>query len=107
MSLLIKGGRVVTATENRIADVLVDGERIAEIGEGLRADGAREIDARGMLVLPGCVDPHVHIDTDFGGATTVDDFTTGTAAAAAGGTTTVINFGMQWPGQTLRGALDG
>jgi dihydropyrimidinase len=104
--LLIRGGRIITTTENRVADVLVEGERITAIGEDLPAGQARELDARGLLVLPGCVDPHVHLDTDFGGAKTVDDFTNGTAAAAIGGTTTLINFAMQWPGQTLAQALD-
>jgi dihydropyrimidinase len=107
MSLLIKNGTVVSAADTQVADVLVEGGRIVAVGPQLEAEADRVVDASDLLVLPGGVDPHVHLDTDFGGATTVDDFTTGTAAAAVGGTTTVINFGMQWPGETLRGALDG
>jgi dihydropyrimidinase len=107
MTLLIKGGRIVTAEDDYVADVFVDGEQIAQIGPDLDVTADRTLDAAGMLVLPGGVDPHVHIDTDFGGAKTVDDFTTGTIAAAMGGTTSLINFGMQWPGQTIEGALDG
>ena len=84
MSRLIRGGRVVTATDAFDADVLIEGETIAAIGTGLSAD--EEIDASGCLVLPGLIDNHTHLSMPFGGTWSCDDYTTGTAAAAAGGT---------------------
>src|ERR671922_73741 len=76
MSLLIKGGRVVTAADDYVADVLVDDERISLIGLDLDVGADRVIDATGKYVLPGCVDPHTHLDMPFGGTVTmVDDET--------------------------------
>ena len=62
MSLLIKGGRVVTAADDYVADVFVDDERISLIGESLDIHADRVIEAAGKYVLPGCVDPHTHLD---------------------------------------------
>ena len=67
MSVLIKGGRVVTAADDYVADVFVDGERVTLIGESLDLEADRVIDASGKYVLPGCVDPHTHLDMPFGG----------------------------------------
>ncbi len=88
--LVIRGGMLVTRAEAFQADVAVQGERIAAIGRGL--SGRQTLDAGGLLVLPGAVDPHVHLAMDAGVTTTSDDWTTGTIAAACGGTTTVIDF---------------
>ena len=101
MSVLIKGGRIVTAADDYVADVLVDGERVVLIGESLDVDADRTIDARGKYLLPGCVDPHTHLDMPFGGTTTIDDVESGQTAAAFGGTTTHVDFCIQGRGQSL------
>jgi dihydropyrimidinase len=105
MSVLITGGRVITASEDRQVDVLLDGGVVAEIGERLACDADRVIDARGMYVLPGGVDPHTHMEMPFGGTATCDDFTSGTVAAVFGGTTTIIDFCIQQHGQPFADAL--
>ncbi len=106
MSILIKNGRVVTATSEFDADVFVDGERVALIGTDLDVTADIAIDATGKMLLPGCIDPHTHIDSHYEGLTTCDDFTSGTVAAAAGGTTCIVDFCIQYHGQTLREALE-
>src|SRR5262245_64383074 len=107
MSILIKGGRVITAADDYVADVLIDGERITLIGESLDVEADRTIDARGKYVLPGCVDPHTHLDMPFGGTTTIDDVESGQTAAAFGGTTCHVDFCIQGRGQTFAEALAG
>jgi dihydropyrimidinase len=107
MSILIKGGRVVTAADDVVADVLVEGERISLIGANLDVAADRTIDASGKYVLPGCVDPHTHLDMPFGGTVTVDDFESGQASAAFGGTTCHVDFCIQGQGQTFAEALEG
>ncbi len=92
MEKIIKGGTLVTEAETFQADILIRDERIAAIGKDLTAEGAEVLDARGMLVLPGGVDPHVHLSLPFPGTVSSDDHYTGTKAAAFGGTTTVIDF---------------
>ncbi len=104
MALVIKNGTVVTATECYQADIRVDGEIISLIGRNLTGDEV--IDATGMLVMPGGIDPHTHMELPFMGTISADDFRTGTIAAACGGTTTIIDFAIQSAGQTLREALD-
>jgi dihydropyrimidinase len=104
MDLVIKDGTIVTATESYRADIAVDGETIALIGRNLSGDEV--IDASGMFVMPGGVDPHTHMELPFMGTVSADDFRTGTIAAACGGTTTIIDFAIQGPGQTLREALE-
>ena len=107
MTTLIRNGTVVTARDTRAADILIEGERIKDIGPGLMADAdARVIDATGMLVMPGGIDVHTHLDMPFGGTTSSDDFETGTKAAAFGGTTTLIDFAIQPKGTRMRDALD-
>lgn len=101
--LVIKGGRVVTADATYIADVGIDGERIAALGEDLQ--GRKEIDARGKLVTPGAVDVHVHMQMPIGHFVSSDNFFTGTRAAAFGGTTTIIDFVEAAPDQPLLEAL--
>ena len=106
MSVLIRGGRIITAADDYVGDVFVDGERIAMIGESLDVDADRVIDATGKYVLPGCVDPHTHLDMPFGGTVTIDDFTSGQTAAAFGGTTCHVDFCIQSPGSSFAEALE-
>ena len=106
MSVLIKGGRVVTATDDYVGDVFVDGERISLLGEDLDVTADTTIDASGKLVLPGLVDPHTHLDMPFGGTTTIDDVQSGQTAAAFGGTTCHVDFCIQPQGSTFAAALD-
>src|SRR5262245_41427714 len=109
MRTLIKNGQIVTAVDSYIADVLIDGETISLIGKDLDqiAGGiAKTIDATDRLVIPGGIDPHTHMDLPFGGTSASDDFETGTRAAVFGGTTTIIDFAVQYRGQSLNQALD-
>src|SRR5687767_7120020 len=106
MSLLVKGGTVVTATDQYTGDILVEGEKISTIGTDLTMPADRVIDARGKYVFPGGIDVHTHLDMPFGGTTSADDFESGTIAAAHGGTTTVVDFAIQYHGQTLQHARD-
>jgi dihydropyrimidinase len=106
MQILLRGGTVVTADGRSLSDVLVDGERISEVGPLLRAPAAQEIDATGCYVLPGGVDVHTHLDMLVDGIRTADDFESGTRAAAWGGTTTVIDYAAQWKGGTLHEAFE-
>src|SRR3954451_275647 len=107
MSVLIKGGRVVTAADSTVADVFIEDERISLIGASLDVDADRVIDATGKLVLPGAIDPHTHLDMPFGGTVTIDDVTSGQTAAAFGGTTCHVDFCIQGHGQSFAEALDG
>jgi dihydropyrimidinase len=94
MGVLVKNGTVVTPATRRVADVYCEGGRIAAVGPGLEKRGAgdRLVDASGQLVLPGAVDPHVHLALPVMGTWSADDHASGTACAVAGGTTTVIDF---------------
>jgi dihydropyrimidinase len=103
--LVVRGGTVVTVTDSFRADVGVDGGRITALEPSLPA-GRREIDATGLLVLPGGVDVHTHLDAEVGGLRAVDDFESGTAAAACGGVTTICDYAWQARGQTLTGAIE-
>lgn len=105
MSVLIKGGRVVTAVDDYAADVLIEGETIAAVGTSLNGSADRVIDATGKYVIPGAIDPHTHMEMPFGGTVSCDDFTSGTVSAAFGGTTTHIDFCLQAPGQSIPDAL--
>ncbi|MBK9203590.1 MAG: dihydropyrimidinase [Candidatus Obscuribacter sp.] len=106
MKTLIKNGRIVTAVDDYHGDILIDGERISVIGECLEMEADQVIDAEGLLVIPGGIDAHTHMDMPFGGTTSADNFETGTRAAAHGGTTTIIDFAIQNKGQSLYEALD-
>jgi dihydropyrimidinase len=98
MGLLIKNGEIVTATDRYVADIYCQDETISAIGRDLdAAPGDRVIDASGKLVIPGAIDPHVHMALPFMGTVSKDDFTTGSIAALAGGTTCFIDFCI--PGQ--------
>jgi dihydropyrimidinase len=106
MSVLIKGGRIITAADDYVGDIFVDGERISLIGESLDVSADRVIDASGKYVLPGCVDPHTHLDMPFGGTVTIDDVESGQTSAAFGGTTCHVDFVIQPQGATFAEALD-
>src|SRR4051794_27293188 len=106
MSVLIKGGRVVTAADDYVADVFIEDERVTLIGESLDNAADRVIDASGKYLLPGGVDPHTHLDMPFGGTTTIDDVESGQTAAAFGGTTTHVDFIIQPQGATFAQAVD-
>src|SRR6202142_1529715 len=107
MGLLIKNGTVVTAEQTFAADVLIDRETIQEVRAGIAAEPSHTVlDASGMLLLPGGIDAHTHLDMRFGGTTSSDDFETGTRAAAIGGTTTLVDFAIQPRGTRMRDALD-
>jgi dihydropyrimidinase len=106
MSVLIKGGRIITAADDYAGDIFIDNGSVTLIGESLDVAADKVIDASGKYVIPGAIDPHTHIEMFFGGTTTCDDFTSGTTSAAFGGTTTVIDFCMQAPGDTFAQALE-
>ncbi len=106
MQTLIKNGRIITASDDYVADILVEGETITIIGSNLKIEADKIIDASGMLVFPGGIDPHVHLAMPFMGTFSSDDYTTGTRAALFGGTTTVIDFILQKQGDSLRAAFD-
>src|SRR5512145_1716423 len=102
---LVRNARVVTASESYDADVYVDEGRVALIGERLSLPADTVIDASGLLLLPGGVDVHTHLDMPAGPVTSADDFETGTRAAAFGGTTTIVDFATPEPGESLHSAL--
>jgi len=101
MGILIKNGKVVSAAGTVVADVLVEGEKIVRVAAGIDAAGHEVVDAAGLLVLPGGIDVHTHLDMPFGGTVSSDDYESGTRAAAIGGTTTVIDFAVQSRGHSM------
>jgi len=104
---LIKGGRIVTAVDDYVGDILLEDGRIEAIGRSLEVADAEVHDARGYLVMPGGVDVHVHMETPMGnGVETCDSFETGTMSAAFGGTTTIVDFAQQFRGESPKAALD-
>ncbi|HYM82284.1 MAG TPA: dihydropyrimidinase [Candidatus Limnocylindria bacterium] len=106
MGLLIKNGEVVTAADRYVADVFCEAGRVVAIGQDLEKRDAKDevLDASGQLVLPGFIDPHVHMELPFMGTVSCDDFFTGPASGVAGGTTCFIDFCIPSRGQSL---LDG
>lgn len=106
MSVLIKNGRIITADADYIADIFIEGETISTIGKNLNIAADTVIDAAGKLVMPGGIDPHVHLDMPFMGTYSSDSYETGTRAALYGGTTMVIDFILQTQGKSLQSALD-
>ena len=102
MSVLIKGGTVVTAEQSFRADVLCTDGKITQVGPDLdAADGIEVVDAGGQYVMPGGIDPHTHMQLPFMGTVASEDFYTGTAAGLAGGTTCIIDFVIPAPQQSL------
>src|SRR5277367_1432060 len=106
MGLLIQDGVVVNADRTMAADVLIEGDTIRDVRAGIDPQGHPVVNAAGLLVLPGGIDAHTHLDMPFGGTTSADDFETGTRAAAIGGTTTIVDFAIQAKGTKMRSALD-
>src|SRR5713101_7243770 len=106
MKTIITNGRIVTAVDDYHADILIEDGKVAMIGKKIDVKADKKIDAKGRLVIPGGIDPHTHMDLPFGGTSSSDDFETGTRAAAFGGTTTIIDFAVQYRGQSLNQALD-
>lgn len=110
MRQIIKGGTVVTGSGSFPADVLIEGEKILAVGtpsemERLGGEEAVAVDAEGCLLFPGFIDAHTHFDLHVAGTVTADDFATGTKAALRGGTTSIIDFGTQYPGESLAEGL--
>jgi dihydropyrimidinase len=106
MKTLIKNGRIVTAVDDYVADIFIDGESLTTIGKSLEMEADVVIDAADKLVIPGGIDPHTHMELPFGGTSSSDDFFTGTRAAAHGGTTTIIDFAVQTKGQSMTSGVD-
>ncbi|MDM8100229.1 dihydropyrimidinase [Oceanobacillus oncorhynchi] len=106
MKKIIKNGTIVTATDTYQADVLIEDEKVKAIGQDLSDVYAEVIDATGLYVFPGGIDPHTHMEMPFGGTVTKDDYESGTIAAAHGGTTTIIDFCLTEKGKTLKNALE-
>ncbi|MFA5611865.1 MAG: amidohydrolase family protein, partial [Anaerolineaceae bacterium] len=98
MKTIIKNGTIVTDKASFKSDILIEGEVISQLAESISADDARVIDASGKLVLPGGIDPHVHLHLEMMGTISSDDYYSGGKAAAFGGTTTVIDFVSQGSG---------
>lgn len=110
MKQLLKGGVIVSGSASYPADVLLEGEKIAAVGEpgGLDSMADRETavcDVSGCLLFPGFIDAHTHFDLHVAGTVTADDFATGTKAALRGGTTTIVDFGTQYKGESLAQGL--
>jgi dihydropyrimidinase len=104
LDLVVRNGTVITPSSLFSADVGIRGERFIALGEELH--GSAELDATGCYVLPGGVDPHVHLEMPAGSYLSADDFASGTIAAALGGTTTLIDFVEPKPGESLIEALE-
>lgn len=105
MSLLIKNGEIVTASERFVGDILCEGETITQIGTSLAAGGAEVIDASGKYVFPGFIDPHTHIYLPFMGTYAKDTYETASKAALIGGTTCFIDFCIPDRGEEPLSAL--
>jgi len=103
MSTVIKNGTVVTADLSYSADVLIENGVITEIGDNL--SGGTELDATGCYVMPGGIDPHVHLEMPFMGTYSSDDFESGTRAGLSGGTTMVVDFCLPNQGESLLDAI--
>ncbi len=97
---------MITAADDVVADVYIEDETVTLIGRSLDVQAERVIDATGKYVLPGCVDPHTHLDMPFGGTVTIDDFESGQISAAFGGTTCHVDFCIQGRGQSFAQALE-
>ncbi|MFS0781764.1 dihydropyrimidinase [Bacillus sp. 1P06AnD] len=106
MKKLIKNGTVVTAADTFKGDVLIEDGIITMLAKDIKEHDAEIIDASGLLVIPGGIDPHTHLDMPFGGTVTCDDFESGTIAAAHGGTTTIIDFCLTDKGLPLKDSIN-
>lgn len=106
MSLLIQNGHIVTAEGEYDADIYIERDKIAAVEAGLVMPADRVLDASGLVVIPGGIDVHTHMEAPVGGTTSSDDFESGTRAAAFGGTTCIIDFATQGKGQRMMDALE-
>lgn len=106
MKYLFKNGTVVSGRGTRRADVLVENEKILQVGRNLSDPLARAIDVTGKLLMPGFIDAHTHFDLDVCNTTTADDFDSGTKSAIRGGTTTIVDFACPNKGESLHHGLD-
>jgi dihydropyrimidinase len=103
---VVKGGTIYTATDTYQADIASKGGKIVAIGKDLPTEGAEVVNAKGLWVIPGGIDVHVHCQLPFCGTVSSDDFLTGTQAAACGGVTTIIDFAMQGPNDNLMAGVE-
>ena len=106
MSILIKNGRIITASDDYHADIYIENETIHSIGRDLKVSAKKTINAANKIIFPGGIDPHVHLDMPFMGTFSSDNYETGTLAALHGGTTMVIDFVLQTQGKSLYHALN-
>ena len=106
MKYLFKNGTVVSGRGTRRADVLVENEKILQVGRNLSDPLARAIDVTGKLLMPGFIDAHTPFDLDVCNTTTADDFDSGTKSAIRGGTTTIVDFACPNKGESLHHGLD-
>ncbi len=106
MSLILKGGKIVSDKITYFSDIKVDGGKIVEIGENLESKDCEIVDVSGSYIIPGGIDTHTHFDLDTGTTITADDFISGTKAAIAGGTTTILDFATQSKGKSLKAGLE-
>lgn len=106
MSLILKGGKIVSDKITYFSDIKVDGGKIVEIGGNLESDDCEIVDVSGSYIIPGGIDTHTHFDLDTGTTITADDFISGTKAAIAGGTTTILDFATQSKGKSLKEGLE-
>ncbi|MGI9204548.1 MAG: dihydropyrimidinase [Woeseiaceae bacterium] len=105
--VLVKNGRIITAVDDYVGDILIENGRIEAIGRSLNVPDAKIHDVDGLLVMPGGIDAHVHMETPMGnGIETCDSFETGTRSAAFGGTTTIVDFAQQFKGDSPKAALE-
>ncbi len=105
MDFLVRNAKIVTASETFESNIGVEDGKISALSPSLQASGAKVFDARGMIVIPGGIDAHTHMELPVLTTASADDFYSGTVAAACGGITTIIDFVDSKPGQTMLDAL--
>ncbi len=106
MSILLRGGTVVSSNNTKKLDILINGSKIIKIGRFIKDNDAQVVDVSGKLIFPGFIDAHTHFDLEVSDTVTADDFESGTKAAVCGGTTTIIDFATQNKGESLSTALN-
>src|SRR5574344_981879 len=101
MDLIIRNGTIVTASGSFDADIAVENGKLVDIGRELEMHADKEVDASGLLVLPGALDAHTHMQMPFGGTTSADSYLSGTRAAVCGGVTSIFDYPVQHEGGTI------